>query len=53
VPEIADGLSEISVNTSLRARLRELGDARRAKLTWDRAAERLAALLEQLECSPR
>ena len=53
VPEIADGLSEISVNTSLRARLRELGDARRAELTWDRAAERLAALIEQLGRSPR
>jgi glycosyltransferase involved in cell wall biosynthesis len=53
VPEIADGLREIIVNTSLRARLRELGDARRAELTWDRAAEQLAALLEQLAGSPR
>src|SRR5260370_37450641 len=52
VPEIADGLREISVNTSLRARLRELGDARRANLTWDRAAERLPALPPQLGCSP-
>jgi len=53
VPEIADGLREIIVNTALRARLRELGDARRAELTWDRAAERLAALIEQLGRSPR
>ncbi len=48
VPEIADGLREIVVNTSLRARLRELGDARRSELTWDRAADQLAALIEQL-----
>lgn len=48
VPEIADGLREIVVNTSLRARLRELGDARRSELTWDRAAEQLATLIEQL-----
>jgi glycosyltransferase involved in cell wall biosynthesis len=53
VPEIADGLREIIVNTSLRARLRELGDARRAELTWDRAAERLAALIERLGRSAR
>jgi glycosyltransferase involved in cell wall biosynthesis len=53
VPEIADGLREIVVNTSLRARLRELGDARRAELTWDRAAEQLAALIERLGPSPR
>ncbi len=51
--EIADGLREIVVNASLRARLRELGDARRAELTWDRAAEQLAALIEQLGRSPR
>jgi glycosyltransferase involved in cell wall biosynthesis len=48
VPEIADGLREIVVNASLRSRLRELGDARRAELTWDRAAEQLAALIERL-----
>jgi glycosyltransferase involved in cell wall biosynthesis len=53
VPDLADGLREIIVNTSLRARLRALGDARRAELTWDQAARRLAALIEQLGRSPR
>jgi glycosyltransferase involved in cell wall biosynthesis len=53
VPEIADGLREIVVNASLRSRLRELGDARRAELTWDRAAEQLAALIERLGGPPR
>lgn len=53
VPEIADGLREIIVNAALRARLRELGDARGAELTWERAAEQLAALIEQLGHSPR
>lgn len=51
--DIADGLREIIVNTSLRARLRELGAARRAELTWDRAAEQLGALIERLERSAR
>jgi len=53
VPAIADGLSEIILNAPLRARLRELGDARRAELTWDRAAEQLVALIQQLHRSPR
>lgn len=52
VPDIADGLREIIVNASLRARLRELGDARRAELTWDQAAHKLATLIQQLASSP-
>jgi glycosyltransferase involved in cell wall biosynthesis len=52
VPDIAEGLREIIMNTALRARLRELGDAKRAELTWDRAAEQLATLIERLAPSP-
>jgi glycosyltransferase involved in cell wall biosynthesis len=52
VGEIADGLREIIVNAALRARLRQLGDARRAELTWDRAAKQLAALIERLAPAP-
>src|SRR5260370_1272432 len=51
--DIADGLREIIVTTSLRARLRELGAARRAELTWDRAAEQLGALIERIQRSAR
>ena len=52
VEAIADGLGEIIANTSLRARLRTLGDARQAELTWDRAAEQLGGLIARLEDSP-
>jgi glycosyltransferase involved in cell wall biosynthesis len=44
---IADGLREIIVNEPLRASLRERGDARRAELTWDRAARELADVLRR------
>jgi glycosyltransferase involved in cell wall biosynthesis len=53
VPDIADGLGEIVSNAPLRARLRALGEARRSELTWDRAAEQLAVLIQQLDHSPR
>jgi glycosyltransferase involved in cell wall biosynthesis len=53
VPELAEGLREIVVNTSLRARLRACGDARLAQLTWAGAAEKLAALIRQLLQTPQ